>query len=191
MSWCFSSSFLFLCHWIYFMNAFSLWPKYLHQSLDPLFLTLGEFQTWDWLWCPLTCGPTGRIGLHMEQKPRSKFQPWPRLNSRLAVQHATLPSRSTNNTAEQTSQTTALPDTIRFAHYSTVAQLQTSVVMHNEPQPSNMSGMQWIETWRTLRERLCWTVSSPCLRRVPVRGTEVVHCCRPHPCPRLIRRNRK
>jgi len=37
------------------------------HSLDPIFLTLDEFQTWDLLWYPLTCGPRGgvcHIGAH-------------------------------------------------------------------------------------------------------------------------------
>src|SRR6218665_852524 len=42
-------------------------------SHNPLFLTLFEFQACDWLWYPLTCGPRGRVGVHMEQKSRSKF----------------------------------------------------------------------------------------------------------------------
>jgi len=35
--------------------------------LDPLFLTLGEFQAWDSLRYPLTCSPRGRVGVRMEQ----------------------------------------------------------------------------------------------------------------------------
>jgi len=62
------------------------------DSLDPLFLTLSEFQGQDWLWYPLTCGPTDGVGVHMEQKsqskflPRSGFEPW---TSHLAVLQAT------------------------------------------------------------------------------------------------------
>src|SRR6218665_708983 len=41
------------------------------HSLDPLFLTPGKFQAWDWLWYPLTCGPRGRVGVGTEQKSRS------------------------------------------------------------------------------------------------------------------------
>jgi len=41
--------------------VFPLRPKICIHSLDPLFLTLGEFQTWDWLWYPLTCDLRGRL----------------------------------------------------------------------------------------------------------------------------------
>ena len=62
------------------------------HSLDPLFLTPGEFQALDWLQYPLTCGPRGKVGMHMEQKSQCKLLPWlwfePR-TSCCAVQHAT------------------------------------------------------------------------------------------------------
>ena len=86
----FWSSFLFMCHWIPFVfsydwNICTIW-------LDPLFLTIGEFQAWDWLWYPLTCGPRGGVGVHMGQKSWANFLPWPVFEPRtshLTVQHAT------------------------------------------------------------------------------------------------------
>src|SRR6218665_2303102 len=81
-----------ITHWsLHFFHVF-LRPKYCTHLLDPHFLTSGEFQEWDWLWYPLTCGPKGGVGVRMEQKSLSKLLSWsgfePR-NSRLAVQQAT------------------------------------------------------------------------------------------------------
>ena len=75
-----------------FFRVFSLRLEYLHISLDSLFVTVGEFQTWDWLWYLLTCGSRGGVGVSMEQKSWSKCLPWlgvePR-TSHLGVQYAT------------------------------------------------------------------------------------------------------
>ena len=74
-----------LCFFIYDRNICTL-------SLDPLFLTLGEFQAWDLHWYPLTFGPRSGVEVHMEQKSQCKFRPWPGFEPRtfhLAVQHAT------------------------------------------------------------------------------------------------------
>ena len=90
----FRSSFLFLRHWISFV--FFLYDRSIcTTSLDLLFLTLGEFQAWDWhgsLGYQLTCGPRGEVAVRMEQKSRSKLLSWPGFEHRashLAVQHAT------------------------------------------------------------------------------------------------------
>src|SRR6218665_3175910 len=53
----FWSSFLFLCHWISFL--FFLYDRRIH-SRDLLFLKVGEFQAWDWLWYPLSLWPQRR-----------------------------------------------------------------------------------------------------------------------------------
>ena len=89
ISWFLPSSPLYRCHWTFlcfFLDDRSI------CSLGPLFLTLDEFQAWDWLQYPLTCGPGCGIGVRMKQKSQSKFLPRPRFElrtSRLAVQHAT------------------------------------------------------------------------------------------------------
>jgi len=33
------------------------------HSFNLLFLTLGEFQAWDWLWYSLTCGTRSGVGV--------------------------------------------------------------------------------------------------------------------------------
>ena len=90
-SWCFRSSFLFLCNWISVV-FFSYDGSICTHSLDSLYFTLGEFQAWDWLRYPLNCGSRGVVGVRMEQKSRTKFLPWPVFEprtSRLAVQQVT------------------------------------------------------------------------------------------------------
>src|SRR6218665_61583 len=42
---------------LYFFRDFSLRPRYIVSA--PIHSTLGEFQSWDCLWYPLTCGPRG------------------------------------------------------------------------------------------------------------------------------------
>src|SRR6218665_3349209 len=67
------SCLLFCSCVIGFLSCFSLRPKYLPRSLNPLFLTLGEFQIWDWLFYPLTCGLRGGAGVLLKQQYQSKF----------------------------------------------------------------------------------------------------------------------
>src|SRR6218665_946400 len=93
------SGLLFCSCVIRFLSCFFLYGQSMYTlSLDPLYLTLGEFQAWDWLFYPLICAPRGGVGLRMEQKSRSKFLFWPGFEPRithLAVQHATArPSRT-------------------------------------------------------------------------------------------------
>src|SRR6218665_856665 len=54
------SSFLFLYHWISIVFVFFTTEFICTHSLDPLFITIGEFQ----VWYPLPCGPRGRAGVH-------------------------------------------------------------------------------------------------------------------------------
>src|SRR6218665_47818 len=50
-------------------------------SFDPLFLTICEFQVWDWRCYPFTCLCSQRRSVvRMEQKSQSKFLPWPGFN---------------------------------------------------------------------------------------------------------------
>src|SRR6218665_663792 len=67
---CFSVSLDFLMSFLYCRCICTL-------SLDPLFLAVGQFQSWDWLWYPLTCGPRGEIWVYMKHNSRFKFLPWP------------------------------------------------------------------------------------------------------------------
>src|SRR6218665_2231134 len=67
------SCLLFCSCVIGFLSCYSLRPKYLPRSLNPLFLTLGEFQIWDWLFYPLTCGLRGGAGVLLKQQYQSKF----------------------------------------------------------------------------------------------------------------------
>src|SRR6218665_4210150 len=89
MTWCFSG--LPFCSCIIgFLSCFSFNRSICSLSLNPLFLIVGEFQACDWLWCPLTCGPRCRVGVHMGQKSRFKFLSWKGFDPRtfhLAVQH--------------------------------------------------------------------------------------------------------
>jgi len=49
-----------------FLLVFFLYDRIICTlSLDPLFLTVGEFKAWDWLWYPLTFGPRGGVGACM------------------------------------------------------------------------------------------------------------------------------
>ena len=108
----FRSSFVFLCHWIYF--GFFLYDRSICTlSFDRPFLTLGKFQVWDWLWYPLACGPKHRVGVHMEQKSLSKFLVWPGFEPRtshLAVQHATARPQCTPHIKTYTFQFISLQD---------------------------------------------------------------------------------
>ena len=91
----FRSYFLFLCHWISFV-CFLRYRSICTHSPDPLFLTLGEFQAFDWLSLALVSTDLWfqrrTIGMRMEQKSRFKFLPCPGFEpqtSRFAVQHTT------------------------------------------------------------------------------------------------------
>src|SRR6218665_887371 len=72
---CFSFAFFFhilvISCVIVFSRVLSLRLKYVQfcsLSLDCPLITIGECQSLDWLWYPLTCGPRGGAGVNMEQK---------------------------------------------------------------------------------------------------------------------------
>jgi len=93
MSWCFTVFFSVHVSLDFFrVLFFTTKVSICIPSPDPLFLTVGDFQAWDWLWYPLTCDPRGRVGVHIEKKSQSKFLPWLGFTpwtSRLAVEHTT------------------------------------------------------------------------------------------------------
>ena len=64
-----------------FIPNSSLRPTYLHHSVDPSLTILGEFSGL----CIRCCGPRGGVGVHMKQKSRSKFLPWPGFEPRNLV----------------------------------------------------------------------------------------------------------